>query len=111
MCQYIRRLGGTIWGIPLKEKAMRRSEGKSEIYPGAAIEAAAQEQYQLGLAYSVGQEGVPVNYVMAHMWLDVAAINGNVVARDLREEISMNMSHEDITEAQRLARQWVEAHY
>ena len=41
----------------------------------------------------------------------VAATNGNVAAHDLREEISMNMSHEDITEAQRLARQWVEAHY
>ncbi len=90
---------------------MRRSGGQSEVYPGAAIEAAAQEQYQLGLTYSVGQEGVPMDYIMAHMWLNVAAMNGNVAARDLREEISMSMSHEEITEAQRLARQWVEAHY
>ncbi len=90
---------------------MQRSEGQSEVYPGAAIEAAGEEQYRLGLAHSVGQDGVPMDYIMAHMWLNVAAMNGNVAARDLRKEIASEMRHEEIIEAQRLARQWVQTRH
>ena len=75
-------------------------------------EAGADEaQYRLGLIYSTGQQGVPMDYVMAHMWLNVAAMNGNHAARELRKEISHDMSREEIAEAQRLARQWVQTRH
>ena len=71
-------------------------------------EAGADEaQYRLGLIYSTGQRGAPMDYVMAHMWLNVAAMNGNSQAKELRKEISSDMSRSEIVEAQRLAREWV----
>ena len=86
---------------------MTETAKRFELYPGASNGAAAQEQYRLGLDYSTGHKGLPVDYVMAHMWLNVAAMNGNAVARELRGEISGDMSREEIAEAQRLAREWV----
>ncbi len=87
---------------------MSETRSLPELYPGAIEEAAAQKQYRLGLDYSSGHEGVPVDYVMAHMWLNVAAMNGNPAARRLRGEISEQMSREEVAEAQRLAREWVQ---
>ena len=86
---------------------MPEAAKRSELYPGATDVAAAQRQYRLGLDYSTGHEGMPVDYVMAHMWLNVAAMNGNEAARELRGEISGDMSREEVAEAQRLAREWV----
>ena len=79
----------------------------AEIYPGAQSEAASREQYRLGLEHSTGHDGLAPDYIMAHMWLNVAAMNGNVPARELRSEISQNMSRKEVAEAQRLAREWV----
>ena len=86
---------------------MPEAAKRSELYPDATNEAAADDQYQLGLDYSTGHEGMPVDYVMAHMWLNVAAMHGSEAARALRREISEYMSREEVAEAQRLAREWV----
>ncbi|MDP6709179.1 MAG: sel1 repeat family protein [Alphaproteobacteria bacterium] len=80
-------------------------------YQQAAEAGADDAQYRLGLIYSCGQQGVAMDYVMAHMWLNVAAMNGNHAARELRKEISGDMSREEIAEAQRLARQWVQTRH
>ena len=87
---------------------MPEAAERSEQYPGATSETTADDQYHLGLDYSTGHEGMPVDYVMAHMWLNVAAMHGNAAARELRGEISEYMSREEVAEAQRLAREWVE---
>jgi hypothetical protein len=68
----------------------------------------AEALYNLGLAYSTGQ-AVDVDYVAAHKWFNLAALNGVSEARRWREEISAEMSPHEIAEAQRLAREWMRA--
>lgn len=62
-------------------------------------------QRSLGLAYATG-DGVPQDYVFAHMWLNLAAARGDDVARRSREQVTVLMTPEQIAEAQRLARGW-----
>ena len=62
-------------------------------------------QATLGLMYAEGQ-GVPQDYVLAHMWMNLAVAKGVqevVKGRDLLEK---NMTTDQIAEAQRLAREW-----
>lgn len=65
--------------------------------------------YNLGLLYSTGQ-GVPVDYVTAHKWFNLAAMKGNSQARECRAELALDMSPSEIAEAQRQAREWLLRH-
>lgn len=67
-------------------------------------------QYQVGILFSTGQGGVPIDYVMAHKWLNLAAMRGSDDARRLRAELAHDMSKEEIAQAQRLAREWISQH-
>ena len=69
----------------------------------------ADAQYSLGLMYSTGQR-VAQDYITAHKWFNLAALNGSERARMEREELSAIMSADEIAEAQRLARRWKLAH-
>jgi uncharacterized protein len=64
--------------------------------------------YNLGLAYSTGQ-AVDVDYVAAHKWFNLAALKGLGQARGWREQISEEMSSDQIAEALRQARAWLVA--
>ncbi len=68
-----------------------------------------EEQYRTGLLYALG-DGVPVDLVTAHKWLNLAAMNGVIEARESRAEISMDMSPQEISTAQKLAREWYLTH-
>jgi TPR repeat protein len=64
-------------------------------------------QESLGRMYIFGQ-GVPVNYVKAHMWINIAASHGpfgvhQVYAGD-RNKLEVIMTPEQIVEAQEMAR-------
>jgi len=88
----------------------------------AAEQGYAPAQNRLGWAYSYG-EGVPKDYVKAHMWLSLAW-EANKVQRTVhyntdfsssstdeqRDYIEGFMTPAEIAEAQRLARQWIESH-
>jgi TPR repeat protein len=65
--------------------------------------------YELGMMYSVGRS-VPVDYVTAHKWFNLAAMRGNEDASRLRREIAGQMSDGEIAAAQRAARDWLKAH-
>lgn len=65
----------------------------------------AKAQGDLGAAYVKG-EGVPQDYVLAHMWFNLAAAQGNEDARQNRDSLAKVMTPDQIAEAQRLARQW-----
>jgi hypothetical protein len=65
----------------------------------------AKAQGDLGAAYVKG-EGVPQDYVLAHMWFNLAAAQGNEDARQNRDGVAKLMTPDQIAEAQRLARQW-----
>lgn len=64
--------------------------------------------FDLGMMYSVGRS-VPVDYVTAHKWFNLAAMQGNRDAARLRQEVAEQMSSADIAAAQRAARAWLQA--
>ncbi len=70
--------------------------------------AGADTFYALGMMYSVGRS-VPVDFVTAHKWFNLAAARGNADAARLRREIAEQMSEAEIAAAQRAARAWLKA--
>jgi hypothetical protein len=64
--------------------------------------------YELGMMYSIGRN-VPVDYVSAHKWFNLAAMRGNQEAIRLRREVADQMSEHEIAAAQRAARAWLNA--
>jgi TPR repeat protein len=74
--------------------------GSGEAATGAAT------LYDLGIMYSVGRS-VPIDYITAHKWFNLAAMQGNQDAVRLRQEIAAQMSEAEIAAAQRAARAWL----
>jgi TPR repeat protein len=70
--------------------------------------AAADTFYDLGMMYSVGRS-VPIDFVTAHKWFNLAAMRGSSEAIRLRREIADQMSESEIAQAQRAARAWLKA--
>jgi TPR repeat protein len=80
-----------------------------DIHTAALGEApVADSFFELGMMYSIGRS-VPVDYVTAHKWFNLAAMRGNEDAIRLRREIANQMSETDIAAAQRAARAWLKA--
>lgn len=75
--------------------------------PLPSPEATGDELFRLGLLYSTGQGGAPLDYVSAHMLFNLAAMRGSAEAKLYRKELSEEMASEDIAEAQRQAREWL----
>jgi len=69
--------------------------------------ASGDELFRLGLLYSTGQGGAPLDYVSAHMLFNLAAMRGSLEARVYRKEISQDMDASAVAEAQRQAREWL----
>ena len=65
-------------------------------------------QIVVGTMYADGN-GVPQDYVRAHMWFNPATARGNEHARELRDSISASMTRSRIAETQRAAREWMDA--
>lgn len=70
-------------------------------------ETSGDELFRMGLLYSTGQGGAPLDYVSAHMLFNLAAMRGSLEARIYRKEISQEMASEDVAEAQKAAREWL----
>jgi TPR repeat protein len=62
-------------------------------------------QRSLGLCY-MGGDGVPRDLVQAHMWFNLAATRGDEQAVKNRESVAAQMSPQQISDAQKLARDW-----
>ena len=62
------------------------------------------------MAYESGT-GLPQDYVEAHKWFNLAALRGNEEAKRHRLEIAKEMSRDDISRAQKLAREWIATHH
>ena len=65
--------------------------------------------FDLGMMYSVGRS-VPVDYITAHKWFNIAAMKGHAEAAQLRREVAAEMADAEIGQAQRAARDWLKAH-
>jgi protein involved in temperature-dependent protein secretion len=50
--------------------------------------------------------GAPQDYVVAHMWFNLLAAQGDFKAANKRDELAAKMTPDQIAEARRLAREW-----
>ena len=82
------------------------SHGVEEIAPHGGTPDAL---FELGLTYCVGRD-VDIDLIEAHKWFNLAALRGNEEAKRYRLEISREMSRDDISRAQKLAREWIATH-
>ena len=78
-------------------------------YRLAAEQGEAIAQANLGFMYHTG-EGVPEDIVLAYMWYNLAAAQGNEIAQENKDRAESRMTQEQIAEAQRMSREWLEAH-
>ncbi|MBT3724012.1 MAG: sel1 repeat family protein [Gammaproteobacteria bacterium] len=63
-------------------------------------------QFKLGLYYAITK-----NYTLAHMWLNLAALNGDDESRRWRDNIQKDMSISEVSMAQKLARECLDKTY
>ena len=70
-------------------------------------EASGDELFRMGLLYSTGQGGAPLDYVSAHMLFNLAAMRGSEEGKIYRRELSREMDQNEVAEAQRAAREWL----
>lgn len=70
----------------------------------------AEDMYRLGLKASTISEEGEIDLISAHMWFNLAAMQGNIEARAYRAELSREMSPDEIADAQRLAREYLSTH-
>ena len=76
-------------------KAMLLPEGKSF--------------FDMGLMYSTGRE-CEYDLVAAHCWFNIAASRGDREAAARRSELAALMSADEVSSAQRAAREWIKLH-
>lgn len=79
-------------------------------YRKAAEQGDEMAQSDLGVMYANG-EGVIQDNVFAHMWFNIAASLGQEGAAGYRDSLAKKMTPEDISQAQKLARECVAMNY
>jgi hypothetical protein len=77
------------------------------VLPLPGPQSSGDELFRMGLLYSTGQGGAPLDFVSAHMLFNLAAMRGSQEAKIYRKELSREMDPADVAEAQRQARQWL----
>ena len=92
------------WGVPQDYKEAAR------LYRLAAEQGDADAQGNLGVMYVFGK-GVIKDFVYAHMWGNIALMNGNERGASVRGHVAEKMTSSQIEEAQRLARECVKKNY
>ena len=75
--------------------------------PSPASHPSGEDLFRLGLRYSTGASGSPVDLVTAHTLFNLASARGSLEAKIYRKELSAEMDPSDIAEAQRAAREWL----
>ena len=91
------------YGVPENDaEAVKR-------YRKAATQGPASAQSVLGFRYGTG-DGVPVNYVKAYMWLSLAKTQDDKDAATNLDFVKEQMTSADISEAQKLAAEWLGKH-
>jgi hypothetical protein len=63
--------------------------------------------FELGMLYSSGSDGAPIDLIEAHKWFNLAAVGGIERGQECRAEIACDMSAREIADAQRRARAWL----
>ena len=63
--------------------------------------------YDLGIRYSTGTAGAPIDLIEAHKFFNLAAISGLESAKSYRADIAEDMTAREIATAQAAARSWL----
>ncbi|HYE42763.1 MAG TPA: sel1 repeat family protein [Caulobacteraceae bacterium] len=87
---------------------MHAIEETMQALPLPTPEMSGDELFALGMMYSSGSGGAPLDLVSAHMLFNLASMKGSVEARIYRKELSQEMATDEVAEAQRAARQWLD---
>jgi TPR repeat protein len=93
--------GGLVMQIAFENDAI------STGIPLPESDSSGDELLRMGLLYSTGQGGAPLDYVSAHMLFNLAAMRGSEEAKKYRRELSAEMDRDMVNEAQRAAREWL----
>lgn len=75
----------------------------------AAEQGNAGSQYNLGVIYENGDD-IPIDNVEALKWFTIAATNDEEFEKLSYEDIEKKMAKEEIDEAKKLAKEWLEKH-
>lgn len=92
------------WGNGVPKTHVRQPSGIGF----AADQGIADSQYLLGLMYA-SSRGTVEDYVMAHMWFDLAAVGGDAQRIKFSDGFLGSLTPDQIAEAQRLARECLAA--
>ena len=65
-----------------------------------------EAQYCLGMHYATGRH-IKADPLLAHKWLNLAALGGYDEARGTRSDVAFELSDDEIAMAQRMAREWL----
>ena len=65
---------------------------------------------QLDLGYHYAKPGVLQDLVYAYLWFSLSASGGQEIARSNGDVLEQRMTPAQIAEAERLSREWIEAH-
>src|SRR6201994_1395873 len=72
----------------------------SEGLPLPNADSSGDELFRMGLLYSTGQGGAPLDYVSAHMLFNLAAMRGSVEAKVSRQELAEEVPSEPLAGGQ-----------
>ncbi len=86
---------------------MARMEMATEAVGLGARTGSADSLFELGMLYATGRD-VAADLVVAHKWFNLAAARGNAAALTRRLELAREMSCDQIAQAQKLAREWLQ---
>ena len=87
---------------------MHAIEDTMQALPLPTPDMSGDDLLKLGMMYSSGSGGAPLDLVSAHMLFNLASMKGSVEARIYRKELSQEMATDEVAEAQRAARQWLD---
>ncbi len=79
-------------------------------YRRAAVQGVSKSQGLLAIMYDRGH-GVIQDFLLAHMWSNIANANGNEKAGEYRDALAKEMTPQDISKAQAMARECMGSNY
>ena len=74
-------------------------------YRRAAEQGLVYAQFRLGVMYDEGEGALPEDDVLAYVWLNLAAAQGDYRAMEIRDRLRSRMTEDDVAEAEELSRE------
>lgn len=87
--------------------SLKRARFPAESRLTDAVRGDQRAWFDLGICYSSGTGGAPVDLIEAHKWFNLAAMSGSSRAQQCRAEVAEDMTAREIAEAQKAARAWL----